>query len=113
PELHPIGEDLVEVLVAAHDPKLDVLAFEPLRDARDDVVGLVSRDLPDGDTHAREDLDDAIDLRREVLGADGAMGLVFGKYRAPVRRLVAEIERHGEVVWLLLIEDREEHLRED
>ncbi len=103
----------MEVLVLARDAQLDVLRLQALGHGRDEVVRLVPLELEDGQPQRLDDLADALVLHLEVLGRAVAVRLVLGVEALAKRRGVAHVERDGQVVWALVADDVEEHLRED
>ncbi len=72
-------QELADVLVTGDDPRLNpALAGQP-HDGGDDVVGLPARITEGRDAEALQHLEDPRDLRRQVDGDLGAVGLVVGE----------------------------------
>jgi hypothetical protein len=79
PQDHPlvvIVNELHQVLVGADDDDAEPRSNGPLRDGRDEVVGLHAVHLVDGDVVAADNLLAALHLLRKVRRRLGALGLV-------------------------------------
>ena len=91
------------VLVGGHHEGVDALAVGLPGQCADDVVGLVSTDLQDGDVVGFQNLFNVGNGRANGLGRLFALGFVLGV------RFVAEggprgVERHAQVGWPFLFE---------
>ena len=113
PHLDLVGQELVEVLVLAHDPELDLFLLEQPSDRGDDVVSLLPLHLEGGDAHDPQQLLDSPDLGTEIFRRGIPVGLVLWIEIAALGARVSMVERDGEVVGLPLFENPEHHLRKD
>ena len=96
--------ELEHVEVDGHDRRLEIVArIELGSNGPDDVVRLVALHLIDGDTKRLDDLADLGELVAQIVRHPLASRLVLGVLVVP-ERLSGQVERHGQVVGLEILE---------
>ena len=92
-----VGDELEHVEVAGHDRRLQAAPLGVDRDRADDVVGLVARQLVDGDAQRLDHLADLGELVAQVVGHALAGRLVLGVLLVAEGRTL-EVEGDRDVV---------------
>ena len=105
------ADELEQVLVAADEHDVEVVLEPRAGRGGEQVVGLDPLLLDDRDPVGPHQVPDDRDLRHQPLGHRRPRRLVLREVRVAGRRPL-RVERHGEVVRLLLAHDLQQHRRE-
>ena len=103
---NPVRDELEHVPVAGQDQHIDVLRFGLARQCAQYVVRFIVGVGDDRDAKRVEKLLDAPQLRAHVVGHGIARGLVLRKLSVPPG--VAGVERDGDIIRLIFLEDAEQ-----
>jgi len=107
-DLPGIIHQLQQVLVRTHDHRGEPCSRCLAGQGAQDVIGLEARQLHDGNVQGQDQLPDQGDLRPEVLGHLGTVGLVFRVDDVAEGGLGA-VEDAGQVGRLVLVHQGQEH----
>ena len=106
------ADQLEEVLVDRDDRDLEALGARPHRHRPDHVVRLVAGGGHDRHAHRFARLVHPVDLFGEIVGHGRAVRLVVGDELIAKRR-AGEIERRGDVLGMVIVDQLAEHRHED
>ena len=106
-------EHLPQIFVLGDHEDFKILGRKGAGHRRDEVVRLEPRLDEDRNPRVADDLDDPLFLRLKLRRRRDAIGFVF-RINLPAKdRLIAAVDHHAEIIGLALLDQVQQHLRED